>query len=158
MEDQEKMSLRELVVSLIDKKLLRFLLVGLFNTACSATMMFGFYRVLGLGYWGSSGLSCLLASIASFFLNRNYTFGSQAGIVRSGLRFAINIGVCYCVSYLMAKPLVRFLLEAAGGYASVELLDQLAMLAGMVLFTGVNYLGQRFYVFPETGTKRGSAA
>jgi len=137
---------------LIDGKLLRFLLVGSFNTALSLVMMFGFYRVLGLGYWGSSALAYFLCSIVSYFLNRSYTFRSSAGMMRSVLRFAVNIGVCYCVAYLLAKPMVRFGLGLTGGLFSATFLDQLAMLAGMALFTGMNYLGQRLYVFPDTKT------
>lgn len=139
-----------------DKKLLRFLLVGLCNTAVSLMMMFGFYRVLGYGYWGSSGWAYFLCSIMSFVLNRSYTFGSRDSVLRSGLRFALNIGVCYGMAYLLAKPLVRFCLRAAGAFLSAALLDQLAMLAGMALFTAMNYLGQRFFVFPEK--KRGGGA
>jgi len=139
---------------LIDGKLLRFLLVGSFNTLLSLAMMFGFYRVLGLGYWGSSALAYFLCSIVSYFLNRFYTFGSSAGFVQSGLRFALNIGLCYSIAYLLAKPMVRFGLGLAGGLFSAAFLDQLAMLAGMALFTGMNYLGQRLFVFPEGGAER----
>jgi len=143
-------NLIETAKKLFDQKLKRFILVGLFNTALSTAMMFGLYRLIGLGYWGSSSLSYFLCSIISYFLNKRYTFGSRAGYMQSGLRFAVNIGVCYGVAYLMAKPLVRFGLETMGSRISAEVLDQLAMLAGMVLFTGMNYLGQRFFVFPDT--------
>ncbi|MCL1806030.1 MAG: GtrA family protein [Clostridiales bacterium] len=138
---------------LFDRKFRRFILVGLCNTALGTSLMFGFYRILGLGYWGSSSLSYTLASVVSFILNKNYTFSakseSSADMVRFGLKFAVNIGVCYFLAYLIAKPAVRFVLDVAGSRASPGFLDQLAMLAGMVLFTGFNYLGQRFFVFPE---------
>ena len=141
----------------IDGKLLRFLLVGLCNTAVSLAMMFGFYRIIGLGYWGSSALAYVLCSIMSFFLNRAYTFGNKDNVLRAGLRFALHIGVCYCVAYLIAKPLVRFFLRGAGALLSAAFLDQLAMLVGMALFTGMNYLGQRFFVFPDK-KREGSVA
>jgi putative flippase GtrA len=111
--------------------------------------MFWFYNVLDLGYWGSSSLSFFIASIASYILNRRYTFESHAGYAQSLLRFAVNIGVCYCVAYLIAKPMVHLVLDAVGGVAPLGLLDQISMLAGMCLFTCMNYLGQRFFVFPE---------
>ena len=145
-----------IVRKLIDRKLRRFIVVGLLNTALSLAMMFGFYRLLGLGYWGASSLAYFLCSIVSYMLNKHYTFGSRAGYLRSGIRFTVNIGVCYCAAYLAARPLVRFMLGAAGNLLSARVIDQAAMLAGMVMFTGMNYLGQRFFVFPDTGTE-GSA-
>ena len=148
--------MKQMISKLIDRKLRRFLLVGLFNTGFSMAMMFGFYNVMHLGYWGSSGLSFFLASIASYVLNRRYTFGSHAGYIQSALRFAVNIGVCYCVAYLIAKPLTRYVLQAAGDVVSISLLDQISMLAGMGLFTCMNYLGQRFFVFPEKAAERGN--
>ena len=144
------MTAREIVGKLFDRKLRRFLLVGVFNTIFGMSMMFGFYRILGLGYWGSSGLSYFIASIVSYLLNKNYTFNNRAGHIQSGLKFALNIGICYLLAYMIAKPAVRFVLGIAGSLVSPALLDQLAMLAGMVFFTGINYIGQRFFVFPES--------
>jgi len=146
-----------MISKLVDRKLRRFILVGLFNTGFSMAMMFGFYNVLHFGYWGSSGLSFFIASIASYILNRRYTFGSNASYIQSVLRFTLNIGVCYCVAYLIAKPLTRAVLAVAGNYAPAGLLDQISMLAGMGIFTCMNYLGQRFFVFPERETERSSA-
>ncbi|MDR0468907.1 MAG: GtrA family protein [Peptococcaceae bacterium] len=142
-----------MIRKLADKKLRRFLLVGLVNTAFSTAMMFGFYNVLSLGYWGSSSLSFLLASILSYFLNRRYTFGSHAGHALAALRFAVNIGVCYCIAYLIAKPLTRLSLEAVGSLVSTAFYNQISMLAGMGFFTCMNYFGQRFFVFPEEHQK-----
>ena len=148
------MALIDAARKIFDQKLKRFILVGLFNTALSMTMMFGLYRFFRLGYWGSSALTFFLCSIVSYFLNRRYTFGSRAGYFRSGLRFALNIGVCYGVAYLAAKPLIRTFLKMIGSQIQAGLSEQLAMLAGMVLFTGMNYLGQRFFVFPENDRER----
>ena len=60
------------ILRLFDKKLLRFILVGLFNTLMGAVTMFGFYNLLRMGYWGSSALSYFLCSVISFFLNQLY--------------------------------------------------------------------------------------
>lgn len=143
------MSWGKYIGGVVDQKLLRFLLVGACNTVLSIVMMFVLYRLFGFGYWGSSGVSYFLCSILSFYMNRHYTFGNHDGIMQAGFRFALNIGVCYAMAYLAAKPLVRFLLFKLRGSFSPDLMDQMAMLAGMVLFTGCNYLGQRLFVFPD---------
>ena len=138
-------------IRLTDRSLRRFLLVGLLNTAAGVLTMFGFYRLLGLGYWGASALSYFLCSIMSYLLNKHYTFGSKAGYLESAAKFAANIAVCYGVAYLVARPLVGLVLGLWGGWFSAGFVDQAAMLAGMVIFTGLNYVGQRFLVF-GTGT------
>ena len=125
---------------------MRFIIVGLFNTFLGVVTMFGFYH-LGLGYWGASGLSYFLCSIVSFFLNKSFTSKNTDGVVGTGLRFAVNIAVCYLAAYLIAKPLVRQALNVWGWQLSAGVVDQAAMLAGMCFFTAFNYLGQKFMVF-----------
>ena len=140
------------ILRLFDKKLLRFILVGLFNTLMGAVTMFGFYNLLRMGYWGSSALSYFLCSVISFFLNRNYTFGDKGGYGPAALKFAANIVICYALAYLAAKPLTLYILEALAKdlpAIAPALAEQFAMLVGMVFFTGLNYLGQRFFVFPD---------
>ena len=141
-----------LLWGLADRKLWRFLLVGLFNTLMGVVTMFGFYHFLDLGYWGASSLSYFLCSVLSFFLNRNYTFGDKGGYGPAALRFALNIALCYGLAYLAAQPLAEYIFKSFAGqreWFSQEVLDQAAMLTGMVFFTGLNYIGQRFFVFPE---------
>ena len=81
----------------------------------------------------------------SYFLNRHFTFKYKSGGILVVLRFALNIAVCYGLAYGLAKPLIRWLLSSA----SVTVRDNVAMLAGMCLFVGFNYLGQRFFAFRE---------
>lgn len=66
------------------------------------------------------------------------------------LRFAGNILVCYLVAYGAAKPAVLWALAGAGK----TLQENLAMVVGMCLFTGLNYLGQRLFVFSDQAQGR----
>ena len=61
------------------------------------------------------------------------------------MRFAINIAVCYLLAYGIAKPAISALLAGQGQ----KVQENVAMFAGMVLFTGFNYLGQRLFAFRE---------
>lgn len=126
-----------------DKTVFRFILVGILNTAVGAGIMFFCYNILHLGYWLSSAANYILASILSYFLNRNFTFRYKGRSYRTVLRFALNIALCYGAAYGIAKPLVR---AALSGY-STGIQENLAMLVGMCLFVALNYLGQRFFVF-----------
>ena len=126
-----------------DKKLLKFILVGVVNTLFSAAIMFLLYNLADFGYWGSSAVSYVLGSILSFFLNKYFTFQNKERPWRQVVRFTVNIAACYLVAYGVAKPAVRMLLSGQ----SVSIQENAAMLVGMCLFTGLNYFGQRFFAF-----------
>lgn len=131
--------------SIFDIKMWKFLLVGVLNTLVGNGLMFLLYNLCHIGYWPATAVSYALASIMSYFLNRYFTFqyrGSGYGVI---LRFALNIIVCYGLAYGIAKPLITMLLSGA----SMKLRDNIAMLTGMCLFVGFNYLGQRFFAFRE---------
>lgn len=129
----------------VDAKLLKFLLVGVLNTLVGSAIMFGLYNLAGASYWLSSAANYVLTSILSFFLNKYFTFRSKGSSFREILRFAVNIAVCYGIAYGVAQPLVVWALSAA----TDAVRDNVAMLVGMCLFTGLNYLGQRFFAFAQ---------
>ena len=138
------------ILSLFDAKLLRFLIVGVINTLVGMAIMFGLYNLAHCSYWVSSAANYVLTSILSFFLNKYFTFRNKEQSLSQVLRFVLNIAVCYGAAYGVAKPLCRALLANA----SVTVRDNVSMLVGMVLFTGLNYLGQRFFAFKsEEGTR-----
>ena len=138
---------------LIDRKLAKFLLVGVVNTLVGTAIMFGLYNLAHCSYWVSSAANYILTSILSFFLNKYFTFKSRGQSWQEIVRFVLNIAVCYFVAYGLAKPLVTAVL----GNAGEDLRDAVAMLAGMVIFTGLNYLGQRFFAFKRTNDKKSDA-
>ena len=61
-------------------------------------------------------------------------------------RFAFSVMLCYVLSYGMAKPIVLILLHA---YPE-RVQENIAMLVGMFLYTGLNYLSQRFFAFKSS--------
>ncbi|MGV8983625.1 GtrA family protein [Clostridium sp.] len=132
---------------LLDKKFFKFLLVGIINTIFGTGIMFLLYNLASFGYWGSSAVSYILASILSFFLNKNFTFRNRESTVKTGLRFTVNIAVCYLVAYSISKPIVTRILTNTS--LSKSIVEQFSMLFGMVLFTALNYVGQRFFAFKE---------
>lgn len=131
------------MAKILDKKALRFVIVGILNTLVGSGIMFGLYNLAGCSYWISSATNYVLTSILSYFLNKYFTFGYKGDMKGSAFRFAVNIAVCYFLAYGIAKP-IAFLVFAGG---SQSLRDNAAMLVGMCLFVGANYLGQRFLVF-----------
>lgn len=135
--------MKQRLKNLLDASMIRFLLVGCVNTLVGTCIMFGLYNLAHWSYWAASAANYTLTSILSYFLNKYFTFRSKTRSFAEVLRFALNIAVCYLVAYGAAKPLVRLLLSDAGE----ALRDNVSMLAGMVLFTCCNYIGQRFFTF-----------
>ncbi|KGR90286.1 polysaccharide biosynthesis protein GtrA [Ureibacillus massiliensis 4400831 = CIP 108448 = CCUG 49529] len=129
--------------SLVDEKFWKFILVGIVNTIVGTAIMFGLYNFAGFSYWISSSANYILTSILSYFLNKYFTFQHKESSIKSAIRFTINIAICYLIAYGLAKPLTLQFLSNA----DVAVQENVAMFVGMVLFTALNYLGQRFFAF-----------
>ena len=128
-----------------DPSMLRFLLVGVVNTLVGAGIMFLLYNLAGCSYWLSSAANYIIGGIVSFFLNKYFTFESKEWSWSQVWKFVLNVTVCYILGYGLAKPLA---LKALAGQ-SLKVQENVAMLVGMCLYTGFNYLGQKFFAFKK---------
>ncbi len=134
-----------------NNSLVRFILVGAVNTLVGTGTMFLLYNCIpwsvpegsNLPYWVSTAANYVVGSVVSFFLNKYFTFRAKAWSWGEVWRFTVNILLCYGIAYGVARPLVRWALTGAA--QTVQ--DNVAMLAGMVLFVFLNYFGQRFFAF-----------
>ncbi len=129
----------------IDKKALKFVIVGIINTIVGTSVMFLLYNLAGVNYWISSASNYIVGSIVSYFLNKYFTFKNKEKSVGQVIRFVINISLCYLLAYGIAKPVVGWILSPL----SASIKENLAMLVGMGLFVIFNYIGQRVFVFKE---------
>lgn len=134
-----------LIFQCVDKKLIKFLLVGLINTAVGAGVMFILYNLVNFNYWISSASNYIVGGIVSFFLNKYFTFKNHEKTLKQVLYFILTLAVCYVLSYLIAKRVVYMLLSTQ----SEKLRDNISMLTGMCLYTILNYFGQRLFVFAK---------
>lgn len=134
---------------LFDRSFWWFMLIGAGNTLLSFFIMQGMYALGWGGYWQSSAFAFALTSALSFFLNKRFAFQNHDGLLGTGLRFALVIALCYLFAYSVARPLTARLLRGL----LPGPVDQAAMLVGQILFTGANYLGQRFFVFAKRAKK-----
>ena len=126
-----------------DNTLFMFLIVGVFNTLVGCGTMFLLYNLAHWSYWVSSAANYIVDGIVSFFLNKYFTFGNKKWEWAQVWKFIINVTVCYLLGYGLAKPLA---LRVLAGQA-INVQENVAMLVGMCLYTGLNYLGQRFFAF-----------
>ena len=128
---------------ILDSTFLKFAAVGVLNTLVGTAIMFGLYNLAGASYWVSSAANYVIASILSYVLNKKFTFRHEGEVVQSGIRFAVNIAVCYFIAYGVAKPCAAALLE--GFSRTVQ--ENTAMFLGMCIFVILNYSGQKLFVF-----------
>ncbi len=126
-----------------DKTFIKFIITGTINTIIGAGVMFALYNFFHCSYWVSSIMNYIVGSIVSFFLNKYWTFQSSTFYFKEVVYFIINIAVCFFIAYGIAKPFAMYVLS---GY-SISVQENTAMFIGMVIFTGLNYLSQRFIVF-----------
>ena len=132
-------------MAVIDGKTIKFLIVGVVNTLFGAAIMCGLYNLAGCSDWLSSAANDFFGCIVSFFLNKTSTFGNKDSLRNTVPKFVLNILICYLLAYGLAKPAVLYLLEGS----PVAIQENLAMFVGMCLFTGFNYIGQRYFAFKE---------
>jgi putative flippase GtrA len=133
------------LTALFDKTFITFLIVGVVNTIFGTAIMLILYNVFGCSYWLSSFCDYFFGSILSYILNRYFTFKYKGATWKSVVKFALNIIVCYLIAYSLALPLTRHALQSL--HFSKEVVENIAMLVGTVLFMVINYIGQKFYAF-----------
>ncbi|MBD1381757.1 GtrA family protein [Metabacillus arenae] len=130
----------------MDNSFFRFLLVGIINTVFGLSTIFFLMKVCHLSYWVSTFTGNAAGGVLSFLLNRSFTFESQTSFKKGLPRFVIVVFSCYFVAF------------SGGEYAAIWLKkildlipvlthDILAVLVGTLLYTLLNFLGQKYFVF-----------
>ncbi|MDR3551964.1 MAG: GtrA family protein [Clostridia bacterium] len=147
-----------------DRSFLIFLCVGAFNTVLSLGITYLLYNLFYANHfnitdcrWASSSIAYAICSVSAYILNRRFTFTHKGPILQSILRFALVISVCYVIANVATKPLTEFLLDLLrlNTVVSDKVVGYIAILVAQVIFTALNYLGQRFFAFkkePDTKT------
>lgn len=122
------------------RQLIKFGIVGVANTLISLALIYLFDKVMGLGFQIANPLAYFLATLNSYYLNKKWTFKSGAEArskKKEGALFFGVIGVAWLIQYAFLFILVKvFLID-----------DLIAQIMGMFVFTGLNFLGQKYVTF-----------
>ena len=148
--------------TILDKTFWKFVLVGVLNTVVGLGVNYLVLWLLGLNksvsdntaYWIASAANYVIGSILSFFLNKYFTFKSNARSAAEVFRFILNIVVCWIIAYGTAKPFIGWLFtkQWIWPWQNVEMpkaVGYVATLLGAGLFVILNYFGQRFFAFKK---------
>ncbi|WP_223701221.1 GtrA family protein [Sutcliffiella deserti] len=131
----------------LNNSFIRFLLVGIINTVVGLSSMYLLLNVFHLNYWISTFVGNSIGAIVSYLLNRSFTFKSSAGHFTSFPRFIFVILICYFLSYRAGLFLTHATLTGLGYGGNQHLEENIAILIGTGLYTILNYLGQKYFVF-----------
>ena len=129
----------------------RFLIVGVANTLVGLSMMYLFLHLGGLSYWMATFLGNSIGACVSYFLNRKFTFKSEHSVTKSMIRFVATILFCYYISYNIGDHFIQWLLQNNPIFTS-SIKTDIAVLTSTLLYTFLNYLCQRLFVFPRKWT------
>lgn len=127
---------------------IRFLLVGVINTAIGLSVMLLLLDIFNQSYWFSTFSGNCIGACISYLLNRVFTFQSKVNISRSLFRFIIVILTCYFLSYTVGTMAATFISDI---YLVRSILsnEELAVFIGTAIYMLTNYLGQKYFVFKK---------
>lgn len=129
----------QMIKKFINDKRIRFLFVGVINTAVG----YGFYALfiyIGFNPYIATTLSTILGVINSYFWNKYFTFRKPKKSLAEAVRFVL----VYVISYAVNLGLV---------YLFVDLWGMNSYISGIIcLFftTIISYLGHNFFSFKDT--------
>lgn len=138
------------VRQLFQSSFFRFLLVGVGNTLLSMAITFLLYNLAGIDPVAASAIAYVAGAVMSFFLNRRFTFHSQADFWPSALKFALNVAILWIITTPFLQPWLAGLLQ---GPLGERWANNISLVICMGLYTILNYLGQRFFAFRKTEGK-----
>lgn len=139
--------------SFFNKGMLIFLSIGVGNAFLTLLLVYGMYDLIHLGYWFSSAIAFTICSIISYILNKKYTFRNENNTFLTAIKFTIVIVVSYMTAYLIALPIAKECFSVINVNISKTGVERIALLAGQVIFTAINYLGQRYFAFRKKTVK-----
>lgn len=126
---------------MINSSFIRFLLVGLTNTAVGYGTTLLLHYVFSLTPIQANTGGYVIGGVLSYILNRHFTFASKRRHREALPRFALTVAVCFALNL--------FVLEQALGFTPLPIAQLFANIAYTVTF----YLASRFLVF-RTQTKQ----
>lgn len=147
--------MKKLFSFFFDKSLLIFLCIGLGNTIITQVgcqlLLVPVTNLWGptAGYWAPTAFFFALTGIISFVLNRKFSFKSKAPLGRSIFRFAVILIGCYLISFSLSRLIAPAFMGAVFPAVSDVWVTRISMLFAQVIYTLLNYLGQRLWAFRE---------
>lgn len=121
---------------------IRFIFIGVLNTIIGISLILLLLEVFQLSYWASTFIGNSVGAAVSYYLNRNFTFKSSIENRKGILLFIIVILGSYLIAYPIAYQLLFMPIFESNLFG-----EELSILLSALLYTILNYLGQRYFAF-----------
>jgi putative flippase GtrA len=135
------------MLNVINKRFVRFLLVGFINTCIGYPIIFVLLNMFNVGYFLSTIIGYFVGSIISFLLNRWYTFKHQGNLFHSYVKYFIIFIISYTLSYYSGKACMNLLISSAVLVKESFLTENVGVICGMVVYVIANYFGNSIFTF-----------
>ncbi|MNP17943.1 GtrA-like protein [compost metagenome] len=132
---------------MINQDFIKFLLVGVLNTAVGLSTIFLLLNLLDFNYWISTFMGNSIGAIVSYCLNKRFTFNSNVSNREAFWKFVSVIVLCYLISYTASYILFDILIGEL--IHDVALRSNFTALIGAGIYTLLNYIGQKYFVFKK---------
>lgn len=132
-----------------DKSLIPFLIIGGTNTILSWIGSFVLNNFLYWSLFASTATMFAVLSVPSFYFNRKYSFKSKAPLGKSIFRFSVLVTACFLLSFSLNNLVLPLLRDALFPNMPQMLYSLIAIVGIQVVFTALNYAGQRIWAFKE---------
>jgi putative flippase GtrA len=117
--------------------LIKYLLVGVANTAIGLSVIYSAMYFLRLDVVPANLLGYGVGIVSSFILNKHWTFASNDHVVSSFLRFLLVLAVAYAAN--LGTVLVAV--------SHFDFNPYIAQALGVLPYTAIGFLGSRFFAF-----------
>ena len=128
---------------LVVRQFVKFCIVGILNTALTLGVIFVLMRGFAVNYVLANMIGYVLGLVNSFLWNKTWTFRSTGSLGRESVAFLAVFGVSYAIQ-LGALVLLK---------ETCNLHVEVAQVVSMVIFSAVNFLGNKFFSFVPVDRK-----
>ncbi|MCH5216220.1 MAG: GtrA family protein [Muribaculaceae bacterium] len=132
-------------------QLIKYGLVGVSNTAVTFIVFVLLNSILCVNFYISNVLGYIAGVINSFIWNKKWVFKSVSDRVkREMLLFIVGFAICYLLQMALLWILMNYTslqYIQISGYEKWQLGDTLITVIGMVFYTLLNYIYNRFITF-----------
>lgn len=119
-------------------QIIKFGIVGLSNTAVTAATLFILISLLKVDSLVANPIGYTLGLINSFIFNKFWTFKSSSHPLREAFLFLVVFAVSFTPQFFLYKHML-----------SIGFSELLSTAVGMVVYTAINFVGNRLLTFKE---------
>lgn len=119
------------------KQLIRYLLVGLLNTAVGYGIIFILMYGFGVNPELSNAIGYLFGLVVSYTMNRRFTFESKEKRLKEFSKFLGVFAIAYSLNFITLVALIRWLHVEKG----------VSQILASVVYVGVSFVLSKYYTF-----------